>query len=136
MKAIKIIPSNAAAIEAALKAVNGKAEAHAYTSYYEIVELVANADAELARIDLPRSMHAGAEYRALSGEKVNGTYAKKARTRAATRVRLERRSSAWYLTSIEAAEVWQQGGSQRLVITPEQQAEALKRFSASLFVAA
>lgn len=136
MKAIKINIENAAAITAALKAVNGKAEAHAYTSYYEIVELTANADAELARIGLPRSMHTGAEYRALSGEKVSGTYAKKARTRAATRVCLERRSTGWFLTSIQAAEVWQEGGNQRLVITTEQQTEALRRFSASLFVAA
>jgi len=126
MKPIKITAANTEAINAALKAVNGKATIHTFTHAWEIAGLVNAADAELARIQLPKTMHVGAKYHAVSGDKVSNSYAKKAGTRIATNVRLERRSTGWFLVGIEADEVWQQGG------TEAQRDEAIARFRGTL----
>ena len=132
MKPIKIIPANAKAITAALKAVNKSAVTHTYAEAWEIVRLVDAADAELARIQLPKTMHVGAKYHATSGEAVSNSYAKKAHTRIATSVTLERRSTGWFLVGVEAATIWKQGGTERLVLTEAQRDEAIARFRGTL----
>lgn len=136
MKAIKITAENAAAIAAVLKAVNGKAEAHTYTSAEKIFDLVADAEKELDRICIPKTMRQGAAYFATSGGKVSSSYAKKAHTRTATFVCLARRSSGWVMVDACSTSIWQQGGNQRLILTKKQHEEAIARFKASLNLAA
>jgi len=136
MKPIKITAANAFAINAALKEVNGRATQHTFSEAWEIDRLIAIADAELARINLPKVMHTGAKFVAISGEKVSNAYAKKSRTRAATSVTLERHSTGWFLVDAKATEIWQQGGMHRLVLTEAQRDEAIARFRSTLHWAA
>ncbi len=132
MKAIKISPENAAAIVAALKAVNGRAEYHAFTTFAEVEGLVATAESRLAKTLLPKADHKGSRLIAISGVAVSKAYAKKGRTRAATTVELERRSTGWFITAIAPATVGQSGGNLRLVLTPAQKEASLARFAATL----
>lgn len=137
MKAIKIEAKNNEAIDAALKAVNGRATQHTFSDHSEIDYLVRCADAELARIGLPKTMHVGAKFQAMSGEPVSNAYAKKAFTRRATYVVLERRSTGWFLVAVESKDIWQQlGGTKRLALTQAQHDEAMARFCATLHLAA
>ena len=59
MKPIKITAENAAAIEAALKEVNGRAYQHAYTSLGEVEALAKTAEKRLESMGLPKAMCAG-----------------------------------------------------------------------------
>jgi hypothetical protein len=135
MKAIKISPENTAAIVEALKAANGRADRHAFTTFAEVEGLVITAESRLAKTLLPKAAHKGARLIAISGDAVPNAYAKKATTRAATRMELERRSTAWFVTAITADTVYQSGGGLRLVLTQTQKDEAVTRFSATLHTA-
>ena len=132
MKAIKISPKNAAAIVAALKAINGRADRHAFTTFGEVEGLADTAESRLAKTMLPKTNHKGARLIAISGVAVSNAYAKKARTRAATCVELERRSTGWFITAIRADTVYQAGGSLRLVLTQLQKEIVMARFAATL----
>ena len=133
---IRITEANAAAIEAALKAVNGKAEAHAYTTFGEIDSLAAAAEAKLEALGLPKSSHrCGALWTETSGSAVSNSYAKKAFGRAATRVRLQRRPSGWYLVGAVATTIGASGGGKgELILSAEQDAEAVRRLRAGYYV--
>jgi 7-keto-8-aminopelargonate synthetase-like enzyme len=135
MKAIKISPENALTIEDALKTVNGRAEYHAYTTFPEIEGLAATANSLLTKTLLPKSDHKKARLVAISGVAVSNAYAKKGRTRAATRVELECRSTGWFITAAAPATVGQSGGNLRLVLTPAQKEASLARFAATLHTA-
>ena len=132
MKSIKISPENSLAIVAALKAVNGRADRHAFTTFNEVADLVTQANSSLAKTLLPKSEHKGARVKAVSGVAVSNAYAKKGFFRAATSVILERRSTGWFITAIVPATVNKSGGWQRLVLTPAQKELAMARFQATL----
>ena len=134
---IRITESNAAAIESLLKAVNGRAAEHAYTRYSEIENLTAAAEAKLEALGLPKARRAGAQLAEISGAEVSNSYAKKAFHRAATSVRLERRPSGWYLVCATATTIGASGGGKgSLILTAEQDAEAVRRLRAGYSVKA
>lgn len=135
MKAIKITMENAAQIEAALKAVNGRSDAHCYTTFGEVFDLTESAEEKLDALFLPTSLHKGAKWVETSGGKVANSY--KGITRNATRVTIERRSGGWYLIDVTQASVFKQGGGAgRLTLTAEQAKEASTRFAAQFAVIA
>ena len=132
---IRITEANAAAIEAALKAVNGKAEAHAYTAFGEIEALAEAAEARLEALGLPKTQRTGALWTETSGSAVSNSYAKKAFHRAATIVQLQRRPSGWFLVSAFATTIGASGGGKGgLILSAEQDAEAVRRLRASYSV--
>ena len=137
MTPIKITEANAAAIEAALKAVNGEAEAHAYTAFGEIEALAEAAEARLEALGLPKALRVGAQWRETSGAAVANAYAKKAFYRAATIVRLQRRPSGWLMLSAYATTIGASGGGKgELILTAGQDAEAVRRLRAGYGVKA
>ena len=129
MNAIKITAANAAAIEAALKAVNGTAYQHAYTSFAEVEHLVEIANERLAALNLPKGMHKGAKLMKTSGAAVAKAYAKKSfNGRAATTVVIERRSSDWFMVAASKTTVHEGGGGKSsLFLTEAQDAEVIRR---------
>lgn len=129
---IKIAESNKAAIEAALKAVNGKAYDHAYTSFAEIAELAVAAEEALAALNLPLKERAGATWAETSGAPVPNAYKY---SREGTTVKLARRGAGWYLVSASRMALYKEGGGKgRLALTEAQAAEATKRFQAGFSV--
>lgn len=128
MKPIKITSDNAAAIEAALLAANGRAHLHAYTEYREIASVARNAEDKLIKL-VGKTHAAGARYTDTSGVPVSKSYAKKAFHRAATTVMLERRATGWYLTRVSANTVGKDGGGPgELTLTPAQAEHAVAIF--------
>lgn len=118
-------------VEKALKAVNGRAEGHTYTTIFEINDLVKAAEARLAALDLPKPQRVGAIFYSTSGTDVPSAYKY---SRAATEVRLERRASGWFLVAITSATIYKEGGKDKMVLTKTQADEAVKRFTARSFV--
>lgn len=131
MKAIKVCEANKTAIEAALKAANGKAYDHAYTTYDEI-ESEANAAEKKLLALVPKSQAPGASFASTSGNAVPNAYKY---ARKATRIKLERRSAAWWLTEVEATEVYKEGGKCRLTLTASQDAKAVSEIRARYSIA-
>lgn len=136
MKAIKITESKAAAIEAALKEVNGKAYDHAYTNFSEIEYMVHQAEASARAIlnvkDLP-----GAQWTETSGAQVAKKYRNSRNSRKATTVTIERRSSAWYMVAARSVEILTEGGGPGTLILTKAQDEAAKaKFATKYRVAA
>ena len=133
IKPIKVTGSNAAAIEAALKSVNGKAWDHAYTVFREISHMTTVAEAACRDILNVKDIH-GAKWTETSGDRCPNSYKYKRR---ATTVTIERRKSGWFLVSVDATEVWKEGGGPgRLILTPEQDAAAKAKFATRYSVAA
>lgn len=128
MKPIKIADQNKAAIEAALKDVNGKAEAHTFTTY-EAVRLAAmQAEGRLLAM-LTKKLAPGAIWRETSGQPVSNAYAKKSwGPRVGTLIELHRRSTGWFLVKAASHPAWKEGGSGRLYLTTAQADEAAALF--------
>ena len=126
MKPIKIIENNQDAIEKALAETNGKATAHAFTSYAEVKALATAAERRLTALGIPACRHAGAWYVETSGDAVPKSYARKGYSRAVTTVCVVRRPSGWFMEWADKTTVWQEGGGPAsLVLTPEQSGEAV-----------
>lgn len=137
MKPIKITVDNVAQIEAALQAVNGRAQAHCYTTFTEIESLAETAEDSLGDLGIPKGLRHGASWNETSGGRVSNSYDRNGHRRQATRVMIERRVSGWYLTTIAKAEISQQGGGAgRLTLTADQDAEAVRRMRSSYSVKA
>jgi len=113
---IKITAANAATINSALLAVNGKATAHTYTRVSEITACAEVAEAALAKLGLPVSARKGASVVVASGQKLPSAYKYKVKITHAT---LVRGASGWTLTELASVETWHGGGSQ-LAVTPAQ----------------
>lgn len=124
-KAIKITESNAAAIEAALKEVNGKAYSHTYNTATEIFALAQSSEKSLEKMGIAKARRSGAIVWSVSGEAVANSYKG---TRLGTQIRLERRSSDWYLMEVTTARLWKEGGFTDLVLTKAQDEEAVANF--------
>jgi hypothetical protein len=134
---IRITEANADAIEAALKAVNGRTETWAYTAFIEIENLSKTAEAHLEALGLPKAQRAGARWVETSGCAVANSCAKNGSSRAATRVTLERRAIGWFLLYACATTISAGGGGKgALILTAKQDAEAVRRLRASYSVAA
>jgi hypothetical protein len=124
-KPIKIELKNAAAIEAELKAVNGKAHQHTYTDYSGIADIAETAEKKLVGLVGAKSRAPGAVVYATSGASVANAYDY---NRKGTAVRLERRASGWFLTSITEATIYKDGGETHLALTAQQDADAVAFF--------
>jgi hypothetical protein len=137
MKPIKITESNKAAIEAALKEVNGTASAHTYTDFFEIENLAEAAEKQLEAVHVVKAKRAGAKWTETSGGAVAKAYSKKGGTRIATRVTIERRSAGWYLVEAKKTEIWERGGGAgSLALTREQADAAVAAFKTRFIVQA
>jgi len=108
MKPIKICTKNSAAIEAALAAVNGRANAHAYTTYGEIEEIAERSEARVVEWVGAKKRTVGARVVSCSSTAVPASYS--GFRRAATGVTLECRATGWFLTDIIRVDVTQAGG--------------------------
>ena len=129
---LKIDDANKVGIEVALHAVNGKARAHAYTDFAEIVRLAEVAEQALAELGLPVKLRAGAAWSEASGSEVANAYNSR---RDGTAVRLERRSTGWVLASAARVTLYKEGGGKgRLSLTQAQADEATHRFQSRFSV--
>ncbi len=120
MKAIKITAANAAAIEQALRDVNGKATAHTYTSFEEIAELAERAEAQLIDLIDCKKHAAGAKFDAVSGSKVARSYKN---VRIGTHVELVRNSAGWVLVAVRQCTLFAEGGRPGKLALTEKQTE-------------
>ncbi len=125
MKTYRIEAKNAAAIESALRQVNGRAEQHAYTTFGEIERLAAVAEERLLELVYKKDAP-GAAYRKTSGGRVPSSYIG---VRLGTSVRLERKTAGWYLTAVSQATLHRNGGGDGvLILTQAQDAAAVALF--------
>lgn len=119
---MKINVNNQSAVEAALAAVNGKATTHVYTTQADILAVAQWAEAELARL-IGKSFASGAVVESTSGDTVANAYKY---ARSATKIRLERGASGWFLTHVAGVAIYAPGGSTTLVLTEAQDARAIE----------
>jgi len=138
MKPIKIDAKNEAAIVLALGAVNGRAEAHAYTTFPEINRIANRAESKMIGLVGAQARAVGATVTSTSGNEMCNAYAKKNHgTRPATRVVIERRATGWFLIDAQRADVWQQGGGADVLTLTQAQADcAVSRLKEQFRIAA
>lgn len=124
-KELKICEKNKNEIETALYEINGDANAHTITSYSKVEKLAAHFEYRLERAFLPIKFRAGATAVIISGDKVANSYKFR---RQATRIKIVRKSTAWYLCNISQEMIYVEGGKKTLTLTDEQKNEAVTRF--------
>lgn len=125
MKAIKIVADNAVAIESALAAVNRNATRHTYTTAEEIIDLAERAESTLFYLLARKADMKGAVLAATSGVRPLPNSYKNSRT--VTHVKMERRSTHWWLVEVESGTLFQsQCGGTHLTLTKEQDARAVE----------
>ena len=131
---MKIKVTNTEKLRGALAAVNGAASAHT-ASAHEVGAQAVLAETHLAALGIAKRDRAGAVRDYVSGAPVSNAYSKKNWSgRAATRVRLTRGASDWFVTEVERASVGQAGGWVRTKLTSHQYDIALMRFRAGFGV--
>ena len=120
---MKINLADTEAVRAALVAVNGKAERHAYTLPTEILAVADDAERQLARLDVPKAARRGARYVSQSGSKLPGAYKY---TATGTVITLVRGAAGWFLVDVAACDI-RPGHApfQRLTLTQDQDAIAI-----------
>jgi hypothetical protein len=124
MKPIKINVENFPAIASALKAVNGKASTHTFTTGGDVHAIADLAEAKLDALNLPKNHRAGAVFIAQSGEVLPARYGYKAQS---TNIRIERRSTGWVLTDITISVLYPKSKPDRfLVMTEVQDTKAIE----------
>lgn len=125
MKHIRIEAINKLAIEAALLEVNEGAVEHTLSDFADVERLAEDVEDEIVRLVGSKKRAVGARVTFTSGESVARSYSHK---RIATELVIERRSAAWFLTSVKRAYVSIYGGGQpKLFLTPEQDEVAVAR---------
>ena len=125
MKAIKITADNAAAIEAALSAVNGNATKHTYGIADKILELARVAERDLFNLLERKADMKGTVLTATSGGGSMPNSYKYSRT--VTHVKMERRSADWWLVAVESGSLFpNQHGGTHMTLTKEQDARAIE----------
>jgi len=122
------------AVRAALAAVNGRAERHAYTLPSEIAAVAYDAERALARLNLSKSARRGARYVSQSSGNLPKAYKYNA---IGTVVTLERGATAWFMVNVAACDI-RPGAApfQRLTLTPDQDAAAVAALRKAYGVAA
>lgn len=100
---IRITDSNHAAIAAELAAVNGKATSFTIGSAVTVAALAAEAEAMLRRRGVPQTLRRGCTYSYTPAGPTASAYQYAAKS---THVKIERRSSDWYLVSASSCDVW------------------------------
>jgi len=131
---MKIKLTNTEKLRTALAAVNGAASAHT-ASAWDVARQAGLAEAHLDALGIAKKDRRGAVRDYVSGERVSNAYSKKNWSgRAATRVRLTRGASGWFVTAIERVTIGQSGGWARTLLTPDQRDLALTVFRAGFGV--
>ena len=133
---IKVTNSDAdkARLLAALAQINGAATAHT-AGAWDCIDQAQKAEAHLEALGLNKKDRAGAVRVYISGERVSNSYMRKGYSdRVATRIRLERGSTCWYVTSIARTAVGQNGGWSRTRLTVKQCDSATARFQSQFSV--
>ena len=122
-KQIKIEYKNSDAIEAALRAINGKKDSHTFYLSHQIDRIAAEAEEKIAALSIAKKHRAGATYVAQSGEELPSAYKYGAAT---TTVTIARTSGGWYITDIKSSTLYPRSKPARsLRITQEQDAIAI-----------
>lgn len=133
---LKITNTDAAKdhLRAALASVNGGATAHT-ARVSNCIDQAQKAEAHLEALGLSKKDRPGAARDYVSGDRVSNAYAKKAWSdRAATRIRLERGSTGWFVTAISRAAVGQSGGWSETRLTVTQRDLVTARFQSQFGV--
>lgn len=129
---IKISVQNAAAIEAALAGVNGRAAAHTFVAAEQVIRCAERAEAMLAALGLPAGARSGATSASVSGDALSRAYKY---TRTITSITLTRGGTAWFLTDAAATVTWSREGSTTDVcLTESQAAHVTSKFHAGFRV--
>ena len=123
MKPVKIHRDNVNEIESALRAVNGRAESFAVTTFEEVEAVAARAEGRLK--SLPKTGRAGTMVVYRPAGPSAGRYKYAATT---TTLYLARRAAGWYLTNVAQSTVWpKSAGILRVSITEAQRDEIARR---------
>ena len=123
---IKINDQNNALIQITLGEINGNATAHTFRWTNEIIACARQAEAKLQHLALKKKSRSGAIATANSGGSVPNAYKYSRITSTATMLRC---SSAWFLTSISAAETFRKSaGGVHVSLTLSQDAEVTATF--------
>ena len=128
MKALNITEKNKSAIEATLKDCNGKATAHSYTEFGEIEYCALQAEEKVVALVGAKDRAVGAVFYSQSGGSVANAYKY---SREGTEVRLERRSTGWFLTEVTRKAIYKDGGKDLLFLTPDQDEAAIAKIRKS-----
>jgi hypothetical protein len=113
------------AVENTLKSVNGKAEQHAYTDFRDIARIVDAAEKRLQEVGIPKKQRKGAVVYSTSGGTVPNSYKY---SRKATTIKLERKSTGWFLVSAGMIEIYKDGGGTRICLTEQQKQKGTSEF--------
>ena len=107
---MKIKVTNTEKLRTALAAVNGAASAHT-ASAWDVAQQATAAETHLDALGIAKKDRSGAVRDYVSGARVSNAYSKKNWSgRAATRVRLTRGASGWFVTEIARVTIGQAGG--------------------------
>ena len=110
--------ANTAAVNAALAAVNGRAEAFAITSWWEVAEIAREAEERLQAAGVPKAARKGVVVSHVPAGPSARAYKYDARS---TEVTITRGSSGWYLTGVRPATVYPRSAPMtRTFISPDQ----------------
>ena len=131
-KSIKVSKENAAAIEAVLHAANGKSYSHAYTSFAEIVGVANFAEQELTKLLGGKTNWTGATVHDRSGGELPNSYKY---SRQCTAIKLERKSTGWFLSSASSVLAYKEAGKTSLVLTQKQDELAIAKLRKAYTVA-
>jgi hypothetical protein len=129
---IKVEKTNAVAIEAALRAVNGRACDHAYTMADEIEKIAQECELQMLELVGSKKAAVGALAESTSGKEMPNAYRY---SRIGTTVTIQRCASGWFLVGVASATLYQAGGRARLTLTAEQDSRAVARFRSQYQVA-
>lgn len=112
------------AVEAALKAVNVGAERYAITHWYEVHQVVEEAEKRLERAGVPKSKRAGiaVTYTPAGPQAKAYKYAA-----ASTRIVVRRRSADWILEAVTKTEVYPTAGETLIIEVDAEQEEMIRR---------
>jgi hypothetical protein len=119
---IRICPETREQINRLIIEVNGDAWTHTVTRA-EVFERDAERLEKWLGRRLTKKFFLGAAYHCTSGEAVAKAYQY---SRIATAYTLTRGSKYWYLTQLERTRIFQSGGSEQIVLTDKQDAEAVR----------
>ena len=131
MKSIKIEEKNTVQIHEALREANGSARSHTFRIFWQIEDLVEEAEKQLADLGLPKKFWRGAKVTFWSGDKVPNSYKWERR---ATVVEIERRSTGWFLNSVKADGIYHQPPKPSYLLTSQQDEEIVKRIRSQYMV--
>lgn len=112
--------ANVAAVNAALAAVNGKAEAFTITSWWAVSEVAKEAEERLRVAGIPKAVRKGAKVLHTPAGPTATAYRYHV---ASTEIQITRGSSDWYLTGVRAVTLYPRSAEKTTTtISPEQRA--------------